>query len=44
LQFVYRKIVENRLISIQMRQEIHQYAMDNFSWGKIIEKYIETCL
>jgi glycosyltransferase involved in cell wall biosynthesis len=44
LQFVYRKIVENRLASIQMRQEIHQYAMDNFAWGKIIEKYIETCL
>ena len=44
LQFVYRKIVENRLTSIQMRQEIHQYAMDNFAWGKIIEKYIEMCL
>jgi glycosyltransferase involved in cell wall biosynthesis len=44
LQFVYRKIVENRLTSIQMRQEIHEYAMDNFAWGKIIEKYIETCL
>jgi len=44
LQFVYRKIVENRLVSIKMRQEIHQYAMDNFAWGKIIEKYIETCL
>jgi glycosyltransferase involved in cell wall biosynthesis len=44
LQFVYRKIVENRLISIQMRQEIHEYAMDNFAWGKIIEKYIEVCL
>jgi len=44
LQFVYRKIVENRLTSIQMRQEIHQYAMDNFAWGKIIEKYIELCL
>ena len=44
LQFVYRKIVENRIISIQMRQEIHEYAMDNFAWGKIIEKYIEMCL
>jgi glycosyltransferase involved in cell wall biosynthesis len=44
LQFVYRKIVENRLVSIKMRQEIHQYAMDNFAWGKIIEKYIDTCL
>jgi glycosyltransferase involved in cell wall biosynthesis len=44
LQFVYRKIIENRLTSIQMRQEIYQYAMDNFAWGKIIEKYIETCL
>uniref|UniRef100_A0A6C0ERS5 Glycosyltransferase n=1 Tax=viral metagenome TaxID=1070528 RepID=A0A6C0ERS5_9ZZZZ len=44
LQFVYRKIIENRLICIEMRQEIHQYAMDNFAWGKIIEKYIETCL
>ena len=44
IQFVYRKIVENRLTSIQMRQEIHQYAMDNFAWGKIIEKYIEMCL
>jgi glycosyltransferase involved in cell wall biosynthesis len=44
LQFVYRKILENRLTSIQMRQEIHEYAMDNFAWGKIIEKYIETCL
>jgi hypothetical protein len=44
LPFVYRKIVENRLTSIQMRDEIHQYAMDNFAWGKIIEKYIETCL
>ena len=44
LQFVYRKIVENRLISIQMRQEIHEYAMNNFAWGKIIEKYIEACL
>ena len=44
IQYVYRKVVENRLTSIQMRQEIHQYAMDNFAWGKIIEKYIETCL
>ena len=44
LQFVYRKIVENRLTSIQMREEIHEYAMDNFAWGKIIEKYIEMCL
>lgn len=44
LQFVYRKIVENRLTSIKIRQEIHEYAMDNFAWGKIIEKYIENCL
>jgi len=44
IQFLYRKIVENRLVSIKMRQEIHEYAMDNFAWGKIIEKYIETCL
>ena len=44
INFVFRKIVQNRLTSIKMREEIRKYALSRFSWNKIIDGYIEKCL
>jgi glycosyltransferase involved in cell wall biosynthesis len=44
IQYVFQKIIENRLISIKMRQEIRDYGLKYFSWNKIIDKYIQTCI
>lgn len=38
--YVKEKIEENRRISCSMREEIRQYAIDNFSWENIISKYM----
>uniref|UniRef100_A0A6C0B8S3 Glycosyltransferase n=1 Tax=viral metagenome TaxID=1070528 RepID=A0A6C0B8S3_9ZZZZ len=40
LLYITEKIKENRLISLSMRLEIRQYALDNFAWSAIIEKYL----
>jgi glycosyltransferase involved in cell wall biosynthesis len=44
INFVFRKIVQNRLTSIKMREQIREYALSRFSWNKIIDDYIEKCL
>jgi glycosyltransferase involved in cell wall biosynthesis len=41
LEYVTAKIEENRLISVSKREEIRQYALDNFAWSSIVKKYIE---
>lgn len=40
LEYIRSKIIENRLISIAMRDKIRQYALDNFAWSTIINKYL----
>jgi len=41
LEYVGAKIKENRAISVSCREEIQQYAIENFAWSSIIKKYIE---
>jgi glycosyltransferase involved in cell wall biosynthesis len=40
--YVRREIIKNREISINMREEIRHYAVENFSWNVVVDKYIET--
>lgn len=40
LKYVEEMIKKNREISVNMRDEIRKYALENFSWKKVIEKYI----
>ena len=44
INFVFKKIVQNRLASIKMREEIREYALSKFSWDKIIDDYVEKCV
>ena len=44
LEYVRKIIDENRKISICKREEIREYALDNFSWNNIIDKYCKICL
>lgn len=44
IEYVKRAIIQNRITSIQMRQQIREYALENFAWNKIIEKYVKICL
>ncbi len=37
--YISAKIIENRLISLDSRQEILDYARDNFDWDNIVSKY-----
>jgi glycosyltransferase involved in cell wall biosynthesis len=39
LEYINFEIVKNREYSIKHRNEIRQYAIDNFSWNIIIDKY-----
>jgi glycosyltransferase involved in cell wall biosynthesis len=41
VDYVKEKIKENQEISNKMRKEIRQYALDNFSWKKVVPKYLE---
>ena len=41
IDFVTSEIQKNRRISIQKRSEIREYALENFAWNKIIDKYLE---
>jgi hypothetical protein len=38
---VEQKIKENRTISVSKRKDIREYALENFDWEKIIDKFIE---
>lgn len=39
--YIEMRIEENKKISSSMRNEIRKYAVDNFGWNIIINKYIE---
>jgi glycosyltransferase involved in cell wall biosynthesis len=41
LEYIEEKIQENRLISVSKRKEIREYALKNFDWEKIIDKFIQ---
>ena len=40
LEYISEKIKENRDISVRIRAEIRQYALDNFAWSAIIKNYL----
>lgn len=40
--YVEEKIKENREISIGMRDEIRQFAVDNFSWESLVKLYAQN--
>jgi glycosyltransferase involved in cell wall biosynthesis len=44
LDYVNKCLIENREVSISMRKEIIEYAIENFSWERIIKSYIETII
>jgi glycosyltransferase involved in cell wall biosynthesis len=44
LEYVNNKIIENRKYSIEHREDIRKYALENFSWEKVIDKYCQICL
>lgn len=44
IKYVHEKIMENRVYSILNRSEIRNYALKNFSWYSVIQRYIKTCL
>jgi glycosyltransferase involved in cell wall biosynthesis len=44
LEYINEKIIENRRYSIENRDEIREYALANFSWEKVIDKYCDLCL
>lgn len=39
INYVRDIIIKNREKSCKMRKEIREYALDNFSWKRVIEKY-----
>jgi glycosyltransferase involved in cell wall biosynthesis len=42
IEYVQKKLIENRKISVTMRKEIRQYGVDNFSWQKLVKTYVEN--
>ncbi len=42
VDYVKEKIEENREVSLSMRNEIRQYAIDNFSWESLVKLYAEN--
>jgi glycosyltransferase involved in cell wall biosynthesis len=40
--YVEEKIKENREISVGMRDEIRQFAIDNFSWESLVKFYAQN--
>jgi len=42
ISYVEEKIKENREISISMRDDIRQFAIDNFSWESLVKLYAEN--
>ena len=43
LLYISNEIEKNRLISIELRNEIREYALNVFSWKNIINKYCNIC-
>ena len=44
LQFVEAEIARNREISLRHRRQIREYAINNFSWEKLVPRYADLCL
>ena len=42
IEYVKEKIKENREVSISMRDDIRQFAIDNFSWENLVKLYAEN--
>ena len=42
IDYVKNKIEENRQASLPIRDEIRDYAMENFSWEKLVKLYIQN--
>lgn len=42
IEYVEEKIKENREVSISMRDDIRQFAVDNFSWENLVKLYTEN--
>lgn len=42
IDYVKYVIMKNREKSCKMRKEIREYALDNFSWKRVIEKYLKN--
>ena len=40
LNYVYKAIEKNRQVSVEKREEIREYALANFSWRNIVERYV----
>lgn len=41
LEYVNQAIIENRRISLENRDSIRKYGLDNFAWNKIIDTYLD---
>jgi len=39
IEYLKKKIEDNRKISLSMREEIKKYCFDNFDWSNIIKQY-----
>jgi glycosyltransferase involved in cell wall biosynthesis len=44
IEYIEEKIKKNREYSVKNRNEIREYALENFSWDSIIKKYIKNIL
>lgn len=42
IKFIKTKIEENRQVSLSMRDEIRDYAIENFSWEKLVKLYVQN--
>ena len=42
IEYVEEKIKENREVSVGMRDEIREYAIDNFSWESLVKLYAQN--
>ena len=42
LDYVRTKIEENRQVSLAMRDQIRDYAIENFSWEKLVKLYVQN--
>ena len=42
IEYVSKIINTNRKISLSMREEIREYALENFSWNVIVKKFLDV--
>jgi len=42
IEYVKKKIIDNKKISVKMRDNIRKYGIDNFSWNSIMKDYIKN--